>query len=85
MGTLENAKRVVLGNLCNGAKVVAPQLLINEEPKDKAQVVAHTLRHLLLQHSEERTWLNKKVSCYYIKSNSCLLLMNIYKHVVGQD
>ena len=60
MGTLENAKRAVSGNLCNTTKV-ASKLIINEEPRDEAQVVAHTLRHLLLQHLEQRAWLNNKV------------------------
>ena len=68
MGTLEEAKRVVLGSLCNKAKVVS--LLINEEPKDQAQVVAHTLRHILLQHSQQRAWLNNEVTCHQIKASA---------------
>lgn len=61
MGTLENAMRSTFGDL-HHAQEVAPQLLINEVPKDKAQVVAHTLRHLLLQHQEQRAWLKTTVS-----------------------
>ena len=69
MGTLENAKAAVFGNLCNNAKV-ASELIINEEPKDKAQVVAHTLRHILLQHSEQRAWLNNQVTCQQNKASA---------------
>ena len=76
MATLDNAKRAVFGNLCNNAKVVAPQLLINEEPKDRAQVVAHTLRHLLLQHSEQRAWLSKKVTLTYYEIKASTIYSN---------
>lgn len=61
MGTLENAKRVVCGDLRNRTKV-APLLLINKAPQNQAQAVAHTLRRLLLQHQEQRVGLRNKVN-----------------------
>ena len=61
MGTLENAMRVVCGDMGNRTKV-APLLLINKAPQDQAQAVAHTLRCLLLQHQEQRVGLKNKVN-----------------------
>ena len=61
MGTLENAMRVVCGDMRNRTKV-ATLLLINKAPQNQAQAVAHTLRRLLLQHQEQRVELKNKVN-----------------------
>ena len=62
MGTLEDAMVSIFGEQINKTKCT-PELLVNEVPKDKAQTLAHTLRHLLLQHREQRLFLKRKVCC----------------------
>lgn len=60
MGTLEDAMLSLFGDWVNKT-IVTPELLVNKVPEDKAQSFAHTLRHLLLQHQEQRLCLKRKV------------------------
>lgn len=60
MGTLEDAMLSIFGD-CIKKTTGTGELTINNMPGDKAQTFAHTLRHLLLQHQEQRLCLNRKV------------------------
>ena len=78
MGTLEDAMVSILGEQINKTKCT-PELLVNEVPKDKAQTLAHTLRHLLLQHREQRLFLKRKVCCeeFTLVRNKCMSLSRL--------
>lgn len=63
MGVLEDAMRSIFGDFRHKTNA-APELLVNQVPTDEAQIFAHTLRHLLLQHREQRLCLKRKVKVF---------------------